>query len=80
MPNKTFNFFIQMIPCSFNFTGKTVPFPSTDITRFLCFSCTQKGIIFLFSFAHFSNKIVKPKCKAPLSKLLKSYICYKVLI
>ena len=34
----------------------------------------------LFSFAHFFNKIVKPKCKTPFSKLLKGYICYMFLI
>ena len=38
---------------------------------------TQNGIIFFFSFAHF-NEIVKPKCTAPFSKLLKSYICHVI--
>ena len=35
---------------------------------------------FVFSFAHFFNKIVKPKCKTPFNKLLKGYICYMFLI
>ena len=34
----------------------------------------------VFSFVHFKNKIVKPKCKTPFSKLLKVYICYILLI
>ena len=33
-----------------------------------------KGIIFFFSIAHFLNKIAKPNCKAPFSKLLKDAI------
>ena len=36
----------------------------------------KKGIILYFSFAYFFNKIVKPKCKIPFSKLL--YISYLI--
>ena len=36
----------------------------------------QKSIILYFSFTYFFNKIVKPKCKIPFSKLL--YISYLI--
>ena len=40
----------------------------------------QKCIIFFFSFAHFFNKVVKPKWKTMFTKYLKGYICYIFLI
>ena len=55
MSNEIFDTFIQTIPCNFNFTEKTVHFPSTDITFFLLFF-TQKVIIFFFSFTYFLVK------------------------
>ena len=58
-------------PCNFNFIGKTVPFPSTDIIMvaqffFFCFF-PQKGVIIFF------HKTVKPECKVSFSKVLKSW-------
>ena len=55
----------------FQLTGKIVPLPSTD-TMFLRFFI-QKSIIFFFSSVHFINKILKPKCKTPFSKLHKNW-------
>ena len=71
-------------PCNFNFTGKTVLFPSTDIimVALLCFSSaffSSERYLLLF-FAHVFKNIVKPKCKTTLSKLLKDYIRYIFLI
>ena len=68
-------FFSNDSTCNFNFIGKTVPFLSTDVivVALFCYSSaffSQEGVIFFFSFAHFLNKIVKPKSEAPFSKLL----------
>ena len=40
--NSLSNIFIQTIPCNFNFIGKTVPFPSKDITFFLRLFYTER--------------------------------------
>ena len=45
-------------PCNFNFTGKTIPFSSTDIIMVAVhFFCLQKGITFIFYFFHFLIKL-----------------------
>ena len=84
-----FSFLISLFkrfPLWFQLHWKNCPY---SICRYyqrlalFCFSSVffpQKGIIFFFVFAHFLNKIVKPNCKTPFSKLLKGYICYIFLI
>ena len=48
------------------------------ILLFFCFFFLRK--VSSFFFCRFFNKIVKPKCKTPFSKLLKGYICHIFLI
>ena len=54
----------------------SLQFASTNITFFLRFFQSERRHL-VFSFAHFLNKIVKPKRETPFSKLLKGYICYE---
>ena len=51
-------------------------FAYTNITFFLRFFQSEWRHL-VFSFAHFLNKIVKPKRETSFSKLLKGYICYE---
>ena len=68
------NFFPNNSSCNFNFIGKTVPFPSTDIiaVAIICFSSDfffpQKGVIFSFCELLF-KKFVKLKCKTLFRKI-----------
>ena len=83
-----FSFFqyvcLNASPCNFNFIVKTFLF-RLQISLwqhyfvFLLFF-PQKGIIFFFSFAHFLNKIEKPKCKTSFNNFLKRYIYYTFLM
>ena len=80
-----FNVHSNVSPYNFNFTGKTVPFPSTDVIMVALFCCSsgffpQKGSILLFSFGHAFNKIAKPKCKRSFTELFKGYIFYIFII
>ena len=47
---------------------------------FILFIFSSERYHLFFSFAHFLNKIVKPKCKTPFSKLLEGCICYTYLL
>ena len=77
------NVYLNDSLCNFNFTGKTVPFPSADVIIVALFCCCSVFLLRKVSscfFPHIFKKIAKPKWKRSFTELLKGYICYIFII